>query len=62
LAWGATPAQIALAWVLQQPLEVFALIGPQTIDELNEAVPALDVQLSPEELQWLNLEREARPT
>jgi len=62
LARGVTPAQIALAWVLQQPLEVFALIGPQTIDELNEAVPALYVQLSPEELQWLNLERDTRPT
>jgi predicted dehydrogenase/aryl-alcohol dehydrogenase-like predicted oxidoreductase len=59
---GVTTAQIALAWVLQQPLDVYALIGPQTIDELNEALPALDVTLSAEELRWLNLETGTRPS
>ncbi len=57
----ATPAQLALAWVLNQPLNVYALIGPQTINELNEALPALAVTLSPEELAWLNLETGTRP-
>ena len=58
---GVTPAQLALAWVLNQPLNVYALIGPQTINELNEALPALAVTLSPEELAWLNLETGTRP-
>ncbi len=53
---GVTPAQIALAWVLSQPLAVHALIGPQTIDELNEAIPALRLTLSEAERRWLNLE------
>lgn len=53
---GATPNQIALAYVLCQPLPTFALIGPQTIDELRDSISALKVQLTPEELRWLNLE------
>jgi aryl-alcohol dehydrogenase-like predicted oxidoreductase len=53
---GVTPAQVALAYVLCQPFPTFALIGPQTIDELREAIPALGVSLTPDELRWLNLE------
>jgi aryl-alcohol dehydrogenase-like predicted oxidoreductase len=53
---GVTPAQIALAYVLGQPFPTFALIGPQTIDELNDAFPALDIALAPAEMCWLNLE------
>lgn len=55
-AKGATAAQIALAYVLCQPFPTFALIGPQTIDELNDVLPALDITLAPEEMRWLNLE------
>ncbi|MFO7695579.1 MAG: aldo/keto reductase [Anaerolineae bacterium] len=58
---GVTTAQVALAWVLEQPLDVYALIGPQTIDELNESLPALEVALSPDEMRWLNLETGTRP-
>jgi aryl-alcohol dehydrogenase-like predicted oxidoreductase len=53
---GVTAAEIALAYVLCQPFPVFALIGPQSIDELREVLPALDIQLSPAEMSWLNLE------
>jgi aryl-alcohol dehydrogenase-like predicted oxidoreductase len=55
---GATPTQIALAYVLCQPIPTFALIGPQTIDELRDVLPALDINLTPDELRWLNLESE----
>jgi aryl-alcohol dehydrogenase-like predicted oxidoreductase len=47
--------QIALAWVLAQPFPVFPLIGPQSIDELNSSVAALEIELTPEEAQWLDL-------
>jgi aryl-alcohol dehydrogenase-like predicted oxidoreductase len=50
---GAT--QIALAYVLQQPLHIFALIGPRTIEETRTSMLALDVQLTPAELQWLDM-------
>ena len=53
---GVTGIQIALGYVLRQPMNMFALIGPQSIEETRTSVEALDVQLSPEELRWLNLE------
>jgi aryl-alcohol dehydrogenase-like predicted oxidoreductase len=56
---GATLRQIALAWVLHQPLEVFALVGPATVSELEDCLGALDVDLSAEEVGWLNLIGEA---
>lgn len=55
---GCTLQQIVLAWVLRQPFELFALIGPATVGELDDSLGALDVTLSPDEAAWLNLERE----
>lgn len=52
---GCTLRQVALAWVLHQPLNVFALIGPATPAELDDCLGALDVELTPEEAAWLNL-------
>jgi len=54
---GITPIQVALAYVLCQPLNIFALIGPQTLEETRTSAQALDVELSAEELAWLNLEK-----
>jgi len=54
---GVTPAQIGLAWVLCMPFPTHALIGPQTIDEMRDSLAALDVELTPEDLLWLNLEQ-----
>lgn len=47
--------QVALAWVLHQPFPVFPLVGPATTDELRSSVRALDLDLSPEEVAWLDL-------
>jgi aryl-alcohol dehydrogenase-like predicted oxidoreductase len=58
---GRTLQQITLAWVLHQPLNVYALIGPATVDELDNSLGALDVRLSDDELAWLNLQKEATP-
>lgn len=55
---GCTLQQITLAWVLAQPLNLFALIGPATTSELDNSLGALDVTLSEEELAWLNLQKE----
>lgn len=54
---GCTLRQVALAWVLHQPLEVYALIGPATVGELDDCLGALDVELTPDEVAWLNMER-----
>ncbi len=53
---GCTPTQVALAWVLHQPLNVFALIGPHTVPHLEDCLGALEVHMTPEEIAWLNLE------
>jgi aryl-alcohol dehydrogenase-like predicted oxidoreductase len=55
---GVLPVNVALAWVLQQPFPTFPIIGPRTADELNSAIRALDISLSPDEMAWLNLEAE----
>jgi aryl-alcohol dehydrogenase-like predicted oxidoreductase len=53
---GVTPNQVALAYVLGESPNTFALIGPQTIAELLESIEALSLILSHSERQWLNLE------
>lgn len=50
------PINIALAYVLHQSFPVFALIGPRLISETVDSFEALNVDLAPEEMQWLNLE------
>ena len=54
---GVTANQIALAYVLCQPFEMYALIGPQTLEEIRTSAQALEVKLTPKELRWLNLEK-----
>ena len=55
---GCTLQQVTLSWVLHQPLNLYALIGPATVEELDNSLGALDVQLSSDELAWLNLQKE----
>jgi predicted dehydrogenase/aryl-alcohol dehydrogenase-like predicted oxidoreductase len=53
---NASPINIALAYVLNQPFPTFALIGPRTVSETRKSLPALSVKLSNAEMRWLNLE------
>ena len=53
---GHTATQVALAWVLAQPFPAYPIIGPRTVDELLRSVGALEIELTPEERRWLNLE------
>jgi len=52
---GFSAIQVALAWVLHQPFPVFPLIGPANLEELQSCVSALELELSPEEVRWLDL-------
>ena len=45
---GTTPAALALAWVLAKPSVATAIIGPETVAELDLAVAGSDQHLSPE--------------
>ncbi len=58
---GRTANQVALAWVLQQPFPIHAIIGPRTVDELHGSVAALEIELTREEWRWLDLETESVP-
>lgn len=53
---GVLPINIALAYVLCQPFPTFPLIGPRQLSETRTSFPALSIELTPEELRWLNLE------
>jgi predicted dehydrogenase/aryl-alcohol dehydrogenase-like predicted oxidoreductase len=50
------PINIALAYVLHQPFPTYALIGPRQLSETRSSVDTLKVELTPEEVKWLNLE------
>ncbi len=52
---GVTPVMIAMAYVLCQPFPTFPLFGPATLDEMHISLQALDIELTPDELKWLNL-------
>jgi aryl-alcohol dehydrogenase-like predicted oxidoreductase len=58
---GVSVPQIALAYVLQSPLNVFPLVGAANREEYAQNVDALDLGLNAEEQAWLNLERDDRP-
>jgi predicted dehydrogenase/aryl-alcohol dehydrogenase-like predicted oxidoreductase len=52
---GVAPTAVALAYVLQQNFPTFALIGPRTPTETRTSLAALDIELSPEQIAWLDL-------
>jgi aryl-alcohol dehydrogenase (NADP+) len=56
---GVTPAQVALAWLLHQPGVTAPIIGASKMPHLEEAVAALEIDLSQEELA--HLEEPYRP-
>jgi aryl-alcohol dehydrogenase-like predicted oxidoreductase len=50
---GASVAQVAIAWVATQGPDIVPLVGARRRDRLSEALGALDVKLSPDDLATL---------
>ena len=50
---GCSPINIVAAYVINQAFSSFALVGPRTIHETATTLPAVDVELSREEIEWL---------
>ena len=50
---GVTASQVALAWVLNKPYVHSPIIGTTKMDQLAQAIAALDIKLSDEELKKL---------
>ncbi len=51
---GVSNAQVALAWVLAQPGVTAPIVGASKLPQLDEAVAAVDLQLSSEEIAELS--------
>ena len=50
---GVTGSQIALAWILSKPYVTSPILGATKMDHLNQAVAALEIKLSDEEVKKL---------
>ena len=55
---GVTVAQIAVAFVMSQPMNVFALVGCRKGKEFRANAGALELKLTREEMDWLDLRRD----
>ena len=51
---GEAPANVALAWLLNQPTVTAPIIGPRTMDQLEGAMRALEIELDDEALDRLD--------
>ncbi len=52
--FGEHPADIALAWLLRNPIVTAPIIGPRTMDQLSGSLHALEIDLEPEFLEKLD--------
>ncbi|TDP76275.1 aryl-alcohol dehydrogenase-like predicted oxidoreductase [Brachybacterium sp. AG952] len=57
---GVPATAIALAFVLHQQFPTFALFGPRSIGEMRSSTLGLGVQLSAQEMAWLDLRSPSR--
>ncbi len=54
--YGFSPIQVSLAYSLNLPFPIFPIVGPANLDEMNSSLGALNLELSVDEMAWLNLE------
>jgi aryl-alcohol dehydrogenase (NADP+) len=59
---GASPAQVALAWLLHKPNVVSPIIGVTTMHQLNELIEAQSLKLSSDDMNRLEEPYRPRPT
>jgi aryl-alcohol dehydrogenase-like predicted oxidoreductase len=50
---GVTQAQLAIAWVLTRGDDIVPVLGSRTVKQVEEALAALEIRLSDEELRLL---------
>lgn len=50
---GQSPIHVALAYVLAQSFPSVPLIGPRRLVELEDSLKAFEIELTPEQVQWL---------
>ncbi len=52
---GITVAQVAMSWIFNQKFSVMAISSPVNEQQLKQNIDALDIKLTDEEVEWLNL-------
>lgn len=52
---GCTPAQAALAWMVQQNMNVFPIVSSSSVERMRSNLEALDLSLTAQELDYLDL-------
>ena len=57
---GVTAAQVALAFVMNQSMNMFAIVGPHSKKKFDENIAAADIKLTPQEMNWLDLKNDNR--
>lgn len=57
---GATVPELALAFVLNQPMNTFPIVGAANRDEMKANLAVLDIRLTAAEMAWLDLESEVK--
>jgi aryl-alcohol dehydrogenase-like predicted oxidoreductase len=57
---GLSPAQVAFAYVMNQPMNVFAVVGPHSPEKFKANIEANDVELTAQEMAWLDLRSDSR--
>jgi len=51
---GATPAQVALAWLRTRPVRVIPILGARKVSQFRDNLGSLDVELSAEQVRRLD--------
>jgi aryl-alcohol dehydrogenase-like predicted oxidoreductase len=51
---GHPPGEVALAWLLHNPIVTAPIIGPRTMEQLESAIRAASIQLDEETLKTLD--------
>ena len=54
--YGVSVAQISMAWLFNQPLQVIPLQGGENAQMYAQTLEAAKIELTPEEVKWRNLE------
>jgi aryl-alcohol dehydrogenase-like predicted oxidoreductase len=51
---GKPASQVALNWLIQQPVEVIPIVGSRQLSQLQENLACLEFQLTPQQMQQLD--------
>ena len=57
---GLSAAQVALAYIMNQPMNSFLVVGPHSAEKFKANIEASAVSLTPQEMDWLDLKRDSR--